>query len=92
MSQNFRSLAHIVWEFRSFEDIFTKDELLNYPVRNEGNCRSVPAKLGLLKVGVAAVWHIFTSKTIEIGGRAHIETSRLIIEYKFTVIQFPVVS
>ena len=47
-SQNFKSLAHTVWEWRCFEDIWTKGSptLL---ISSEGVCRTAPATLGLLK-------------------------------------------
>ena len=53
-SPNFSSLAHVVWEWRCFEDIFTKDELpnewINELINYKGVCRTAPATPGLLKI------------------------------------------
>ena len=49
-SQNFRSLAHTVWEWRCLEDISTKDQLLNHLMSDKGVCRTALATPGLLNI------------------------------------------
>ena len=48
MCQNFRSLALTVWMLCWFEDISTKDELVNESFNDGCDCRTAPATQGLL--------------------------------------------
>ena len=49
-SQNVRSLALTIWEWRCFEDIFTKDHWVSELVNDECVCRTSPATPGLLNI------------------------------------------
>ena len=42
------SLALAVWEIQYFEDIFTKDDLINESVNDDGVFRTAPATPGVL--------------------------------------------
>ena len=53
ISQNVSFLALMVWEWRCYEDISTKDDLLTESMSNEGVRRTAPATPGLLKI-----WHL----------------------------------
>ena len=48
LSQNFRILALTAWEWRSFKDIFTKDDSLSDLINHDGVCRTALATPGML--------------------------------------------
>ena len=47
---NFISLDHMVWDRQGYEDISTKDHLINELMNNKGFCRLAPATPGLSKI------------------------------------------
>ena len=54
-SHNLRSLAHTVWDWRCFEDIFTKDHQRTHWTYNNCLGRSAPASPGLLNMFIFIV-------------------------------------
>ena len=57
--QNVSSLSLTIWEWRCFEDIFTKDELMIQLINDEGVCRTAPAKLGLVTLDPRFLYKIY---------------------------------
>ena len=49
-SQNFSSLALLVWDWQCFEYISTNHQLVSYSINHEAVCRTALATPGLLKI------------------------------------------